>query len=540
MQATAQSAQYNQHLNNVDASEAEWEADYSNDDPQEITPDLEEILSGNLDFGGDFYFAKTYDSSQAPNPFLQLEHLGPVGQPLTANEAKRIIRRTEKVDGMFATLIILLPSQYTGGAAHLSHSGRSVVIDSARTSGVLTSVMAWYTDVVHEIKPVTSGYRFALSYNLVRRPGRPKPSIKPLDPMLVKLVDVMEHWHRNVHQTPRMILYLLQHKYSQANLRQGALKGRDAHRVAILQAVAERFGIRVSLAIVECHIAGQAEDYSYSDDWETARPSGLPIGYVDTQEMKVTMVSDLDGMLLLDELELDEDGDEESYQSIPEDLRSIVERGRPDAEEYEGYQGNYGGNLERWYRRTVAVMWPRIRDEELLEESDLDENAMGILNDATSMGPSIVEKQAARYVLRRAEDGYINEDEAFESLRGAAIAWKDASLWDAAFEYLGSEVTLDDVDRDELGEAIGRLGASVVLGRLETIIDGGIDSIELLDFLADLQLQTAEQSIPEVQRFIEENRQQALEDLDTLSQSEVPILVSALSKQGGIVFFEES
>lgn len=202
-------------------------------------------------------------------------------------------------------------------------------------------------------------------------------------------------------------------------------------------------------------------------------------------------------------------------------------------------------------------MWPRIRDEELLEESDLDENAIGILSDATSTGPSIVEKQAARYVLRRAEDGYINEDEAFESLCQAAIAWKDASLWNAAFDYLGSEVTLEDFVRDQLGEAIRCLGASVVLerwvwilgwfdvdtdfdSRLETLIDGDIGSIELLDLLADLQLQTAEQGIPEVQQFIEESRRQALEDLDVLSQSEVPLLVSALSKQGGIVFFEES
>ncbi|KAG8931660.1 hypothetical protein FRC01_000995 [Tulasnella sp. 417] len=621
MPAAEQTAQYTQYPSNGDASEADLEGDYSDDYAEEITPDLEEVLSGNLDFGGDFYFAKTYDASQAPNPFLQLDRLGAIGSPLSTNEAKRVIRQcvhapfgqgertivdtsvrdtwemdakkvgfgnpqwstfvanvvkeacaglgvdydvckprceiykllvyetgshflphqdTEKVDGMFATLIILLPSKHTGGAAHLSHSGRSAVIDSANTSEMSTSVMAWYTDVVHEIKPINSGYRFALSYNLIRRPGRPKPTIKPLDPMLVKLVDVMKYWHRNVHQTPRMILYLLQHKYSQANLRQGALKGRDAHQVAILQAVAERFGIRVSLAIVECHIAGQAEDYSYSDDWETARPSGLPIGYVDTQEMKVTMVSDLDGTLLLDELELDEDGDDESYQSIPENLRHIVERGRPDAEEYEGYQGNYGGNLERWYRRTMVVMWPCIRDDELLEDSDLDESAIQILNGATSTGPSIAEKQAARYVLRRAEEGNINEDEAFESLRDAAIAWKDVNLWDAAFDCAKPEATLDDIGVDQLGEAIHCLGPSVVLGRLQGLIDDGMRNVEILDLLAELQVQTAGQAVPEVQRFIEENRHEALEDLDSLSHREVPLLVSVLSKQGGIVFFEES
>ncbi|KAG9036442.1 hypothetical protein FS837_001687, partial [Tulasnella sp. UAMH 9824] len=263
MPATVKSAQYNQRLNNSDASEAELEADYSDDGPGEITPDLEEILSGKLDVGGDFYFAKPYGTSPAPNPFLQLDRFGTIRQPLNANEAKRIIRRF--VHAPFG-------------------QGERTIVDTS----------------VREMDANKANHR---------RVDHPKDdTVSPSTQVLP----------------------------SQSSTRYG----RDAHRLAILQAVAERFGIRVSLAIVGCHIVGQAEDYSYSDGWETTRPSGLPIGHVDTREMKVTMVSDLDGTLLLDELELDEDGDEESYQSIPDDQRNIVERGRPDAEEYEGYQGN--------------------------------------------------------------------------------------------------------------------------------------------------------------------------------------------------------
>ncbi|GLY32543.1 hypothetical protein [Kineosporia sp. NBRC 101731] len=34
----------------------------------------------------------------------------------------------------------------------------------------------------------------------------------------------------------------------------------------------------------------------------------------------------------------------------------------PEGSEYEGYQGNYGNTLERWYRRAAVVIWPRSKD----------------------------------------------------------------------------------------------------------------------------------------------------------------------------------
>ena len=34
---------------------------------------------------------------------------------------------------------------------------------------------------------------------------------------------------------------------------------------------------------------------------------------------------------------------------------------KPFKSEYEGYQGNYGNTLERWYHRAAVVCWPRAR-----------------------------------------------------------------------------------------------------------------------------------------------------------------------------------
>lgn len=84
---------------------------------------------------------------------------------------------TEKADGMFATMIIVLPSEFTGGAAHLSHGEVLTVLDCSEGSELKPTVLAWYTEVKHGIKPITSGFRLALSYNMVHTTTRLRPSL---------------------------------------------------------------------------------------------------------------------------------------------------------------------------------------------------------------------------------------------------------------------------------------------------------------------------------------------------------------------------
>ena len=49
----------------------------------------------------------------------------------------------------------------------VSHASTTKTIDFSPNSLISTAVLAWYTDVKHEVKPVTSGYRLALTYNLI-------------------------------------------------------------------------------------------------------------------------------------------------------------------------------------------------------------------------------------------------------------------------------------------------------------------------------------------------------------------------------------
>ena len=79
-------------------------------------------------------------------------------------------RDSEKEAGMFGTLVILLPSAYKGGELVVEHAGQQRIIDCSEGEQWRSfSYAAFYADCKHEIKPVTCGYRVALTFNLCKR-----------------------------------------------------------------------------------------------------------------------------------------------------------------------------------------------------------------------------------------------------------------------------------------------------------------------------------------------------------------------------------
>jgi hypothetical protein len=138
-------------------------------------------------------------------------------------------------------------------------------------------------------------------------------------------------WKQARPPTPIKIIYLLEHKYSQANLRGDALKGADAHKVGLLQDLARTTGFRMGLANVECHVNGDGNDYGggYGSD------CNVSIGDVEYRNISIQNLVDLEGRLIKEEIDCEDD-----CEHIPEDLSDIVESGQSDEREYEGYQGN--------------------------------------------------------------------------------------------------------------------------------------------------------------------------------------------------------
>jgi hypothetical protein len=134
---------------------------------------------------------------------------------------------TEKVPGMFGTLVICLPSHHEGGEVWLSHAGMTTTLDTSATSRFDLTTLAWYSDVTHEVKPLTSGDRLVLTYNLVQDNPLQKQAASLLTRNRERLATSLIKC-RNTLINQSSFIYLLDHNYTEASLRLEKLKGRDA------------------------------------------------------------------------------------------------------------------------------------------------------------------------------------------------------------------------------------------------------------------------------------------------------------------------
>ena len=132
-----------------------------------------QIEAGRVCIGGK-HWARTLDGIVA----RAAEGLG-VAEPVTAELYKLLVydkgsffvnhRDTEKAPGMFATLVLALPSQSTGGELIVRHKDRDVRLDLVCEEPSEVAFAAFYADCVHEVLPVTAGCRITLVFNLVRK-----------------------------------------------------------------------------------------------------------------------------------------------------------------------------------------------------------------------------------------------------------------------------------------------------------------------------------------------------------------------------------
>lgn len=250
---------------------------------------------------------------------------------------------TEKADGTFATITVVLPSEHTGGEAHLSHNGVSVNYDSSQASLEATTVMGWYNNVVHEIKPIKSGYQLAISFNLIHTANSLPPAISSNSLFTGEVKRVLLSWKAMSGTfVPKKIVYLLNRRPSRTNIRGGALKGTDDLKVSLLHQVCKEVGFRLGTATILCHLSGSVidnrEDYyeehiwgysAYDDDEEDLGS----LEFLNIEERDVTMEAlvDMDGTAISTTLVIDE-----PTEAIPADLSDGVEYEDHDEQEFYG------------------------------------------------------------------------------------------------------------------------------------------------------------------------------------------------------------
>lgn len=170
---------------------------------------------------------------------------------------------------MFATLVVILPSEFTGGEIHVSHGGESKVFDNAKDSAFETTILAWYTDVTHEVKEITSGYRLALSYHLIdTASGINVPHLPNDDSSLQRLREVFSKWSRDEYPSSkdnRVVAYGFTHLYSDVSLRNCIMKGEDHYVASIVKQAGDLEGVLVLMGWLNIFVEGCTGDQG----WQT-------------------------------------------------------------------------------------------------------------------------------------------------------------------------------------------------------------------------------------------------------------------------------
>jgi len=283
---------------------------------------------------------------------------------------------SEKADGMIGSLVVLLPSESKGGALVIEHHDEKV---SYRGSPHQLVLVAFYADCRHEVRQVASGYRAALTFNLfldaaARR--RERPASKPFDTLIELVRDYFVTlrpargplWPSE--PAPERLVYLLDHEYTQKGLSWRALKNGDAVRASLLREVADRLDCEIVLALADVHETWSCEDdggysgYGYGrrgrswyarHDEDDSDEDGEDYTLTELCNSEVELrhwvgPSDKRIQAISGEVR----GDEICFTKPSVDLE-------PFKSEHEGYTGNAGNTVDRWYHRAAVLLWPRGR-----------------------------------------------------------------------------------------------------------------------------------------------------------------------------------
>jgi predicted 2-oxoglutarate/Fe(II)-dependent dioxygenase YbiX len=383
---------------------------------------------------------------------LAAEGLG-VSEPVSAELYKLLIydegsffvshRDTEKQPGMFATLVLALPSQSSGGELVVRHKGREAKLDLASDEPSEMAFAAFYADCVHEVLPVTAGCRATLIYNLARKGKDAMLEPPDYEAEVARAMALLQQWAKGTTSAqdgaPEKVVYPLEHAYSPAELDFAKLKGADAAAAALLASAVPQADCDLHLALVSIGESGSAEHHgSYRrryrgdddddsdefevvevhDRWESLtqwrRPDGVPaaLGNIPIEGGEVS----------------------------PPDALADME---PYEEHFQEATGNEGASFERTYRRAALVLWPRRR-------------RLAVINQA---GPGatlpFLESLAAKWIDEGAKPDSALWIEAHELSGHMLDAWPTEHWYGGGDDEEGDEEDESDADveGDEDGEA---------------------------------------------------------------------------------------
>ena len=185
--------------------------------------------------------------------------------------------------------------------------------------------------MTHEIKPVQSGYRLVLAYNLIRIDHIGPSSASALVDEKAKFERILKDWNRRLNEgqpTSNKLAWILDHKYSEANLSLRRLKGHDD----LLGRYAEEICEKQKIVIMLANMTRTVFDVARGDNDEELE-----------QSLKLSNVVEADGRLIIHSANIEE---EEIIQA------DCFDRNPDKVEEEE--TGNEGVDETHFYHNAVS------------------------------------------------------------------------------------------------------------------------------------------------------------------------------------------
>ena len=175
-------------------------------------------------------------------------------------------RDTEKVAGMVATLSVSLPTEGAGGELVVYHGSRETTFDMTSEEPSELAFAAFYADCLHEARPVTSGHRVSLVFNLFLRSGEDRFHEAPdYADLATPVAECLADW-RDGGATDKLV-WLLEHEYSEDGLSFHTLKNTDAAVARVLGEAADRADCELYAAVLRIEEYGIPEIELHYGDW---------------------------------------------------------------------------------------------------------------------------------------------------------------------------------------------------------------------------------------------------------------------------------
>ena len=309
---------------------------------------------------------------------------------------------TEKTAGMIASLALIVPGEYDGGALVVEHAGERMQVGNGGSPR--WRWVAWYADCRHWLEPVRRGVRLAMTFGVVIDEGKPLTRREPSSHRLGWTLWGRSYaeWHTEWaargkrskagnEQYGQKLVWVLSHRYTEPGLRAPLLKGRDRELARVL--VDDPHGEACYLGWLQIRETGSArtepgirwsnDEHSWDeveDETDTdpqpasmrtgdrflstdSDPSLIRLKHRDTPELHLEDIARqnvwVEGLRSLKGEAIDHGPIEVlDGEIVPP---GALSRATPSGGRVYENTGNEGASLELQYRHAVLVLWRRNR-----------------------------------------------------------------------------------------------------------------------------------------------------------------------------------